>query len=386
VLKRVTLDAGSADYEHSEIDPTTGEIAATFKDNEWDARVESTFKAAGPFSGIAVGAQFQNRDFSALGDAQSYLQPTTTKTQAVFAFAEVPLGDNVRLQTGARVENVDVTGTPASDVLTKRSFTPVSGSLGALFTVNEHAKVGLTFTSAARAPAQTELFARGPHDGPGTFETGDPTLDAERANSLEATLRLKRDHVGFEGSVWEAHFDHYIYGALTGRTCDDAGVCAADDTGELKELNYVQAGATFTGAEGKVTLPLASGSHAGLSLDLLADSVRATLDHGAGNVPRIPPYHVGVGLHWEHAVFDAGFVVRYSAEQDKLATAETLTDAFTSVDAHFGWRPMLARSGFELAVVGHNLTDTVQRNAVALNKDEVMLPGRDIRVVARFTF
>ena len=78
--------------------------------------------------------------------------------------------------------------------------------------------------------------------------------------------------------------------------------------------------------------------------------------------------------------------MRYSAEQDKLAAAETLTDAFTSLDAHFGWRPMLARSGFELAVVGHNLTDTVQRNATALNKDEVILPGRDIRVVARFTF
>ena len=386
VLKRVTLDAGSADYEHSEIDPATGEILSTFKDSEWDARVESTFNAAGPFSGIAVGAQFQNRDFAALGDGRNYLQPTSTETQAVFAFAEAPLGDKVRLQTGARIENVDVTGTPASDVLTKRRFTPVSGSLGALFTVNEHAKLGLTFTSAARAPAQTEMFARGPHDGPGTFETGDPTLDAERANSLEATLRLKRDHFGFEGALWQAHFDHYIYGALTGRTCDAAGVCVDDDSGELKELNYIQAGASFTGAEGKASFPLSSGSNGGLHLDLLADYVRATLDHGAGNVPRIPPYHVGVGVHWEKAAFDAGFVVRYSAEQDKVAAAETLTDAFTSVDAHFGWRPMLARSGFELAVVGHNLTDTVQRNAVALNKDDVMLPGRDIRVVARFTF
>jgi iron complex outermembrane receptor protein len=210
-------------------------------------------------------------------------------------------------------------------------------------------------------------------------------LDAERANSLEATLRINREHVAFEGALWTAHFDHYIYGALTGRTCDADGICAADDTGEFKELNYVQAGATFTGAEGKATFPL-SGSKGGFSLDLLADSVRATLDHGGGNVPRIPPYRVGVGLHWDRAAFDAGFVVRYSAEQDKVATAETPTDAFTSVDAHFGWRPMLARSGFELVVVGHNLADTVQRNAVALNKDDVVLPGRDIRVVARFTF
>ena len=37
-------------------------------------------------------------------------------------------------------------------------------------------------------------------------------------------------------------------------------------------------------------------------------------------------------------------------------------------------------------MVGRNLTDSVQRNAVALNKDDVILPGRDIRVVVRATF
>ncbi|HVY66226.1 MAG TPA: TonB-dependent receptor [Gammaproteobacteria bacterium] len=385
VLKRVTVDAGSADYEHSEIDPATGERLSTFKDNEWDTRVESTFKAFGPFTGLAVGAQFQNRDFSALGEGQDYLQPTTTDSHAVFAFAETPLGDKVRLQTGMRAEHVDVTGTPASDVLTSRHFAPVSASIGALFAVSDQTKLGVTFTSAARAPAQTELFARGPHDGPGTFETGDPTLREERANSLEGTLRYKTGRTTFEGALWQAKFDHYIYGDLTGRTCDDAGVCAADDSGELKELNYTQANATFVGAEGKVSFALGADASHGVSLDVLGDYVRAKLDAG-GNVPRMPPYHVGLGLHWDRELFDAGFVVRYSAEQDKLAFAETPTDAFTSVDAHFGWRPKLARSGFELALVGRNLTNTVQRNAVALNKDDVILPGRDIRIVARFTF
>jgi len=37
-------------------------------------------------------------------------------------------------------------------------------------------------------------------------------------------------------------------------------------------------------------------------------------------------------------------------------------------------------------MVGRNLTDSVQRNAVALNKDDVILPGRDIRVVVRAKF
>jgi iron complex outermembrane receptor protein len=385
-FKRVTFDAGNASYEHSEIDPTTGDVLSTFRDDEWDARVESLFGKTGPFSGSALGAQFQNKDFSALGEGANYLLPTTTRTQALFAFGEVPLGKSVRLQTGARVEHVDIDGTPASDVPTARSFTPVSGSLGFVFDASASTRLGLTLTSAARAPAQTELFARGPHDGPGTFETGDPTLDEERANSLEGTLRFNKDRVAFEGSLWYTGFSNYIFGELTGRTCDDDGNCVADDSMELKELNYTQVDATFRGGEGKATFGLGDLANGKLQLDLLADYVRATIDNGGGNVPRIPPYHLGVGLHWDGAKFDGGVTVRYSGEQDHVAFAETVTDAFTSVDAHFGWRPMPQHAGFELAVVGRNLTDSVQRNAVALNKDDVILPGRDIRVVVRATF
>jgi len=384
-FKRVTFDAGNASYEHSEIDPNTGEILSTFKDDEWDARVESVFGKTGPFSGSALGGQFQHKDFSALGEGANYLLPTTTSSQALFAFGEVPLGKSVRLQTGARVERVDVDGTPASDVPTSRSFTPVSGSLGVLFDVSMSTRLGLTVTSAARAPAQTELFARGPHDGPGTFETGDPTLEEERANSLEGTLRFTHERVGFEGSLWYTSFSNYIFGRLTGRTCDDDGNCVADDSQELQELDYTQVDATFRGAEGKATFGLGDAAMGHLRLDLLADVVRATID-GGGNVPRMPPYHVGVGLHWDGTKFDGGVLVRYSAEQDHVAFAETPTDAFTSVDAHFGWRPMPQHAGLELAVVGRNLTNSLQRNSVALNKDDVILPGRDLRVVVRAMF
>jgi iron complex outermembrane receptor protein len=373
-LQHVTLEGGHADYEHSEIDPSTAERLSTFRDNEWDMRVESVFGATGPFSGSAIGAQFQNRDFSALGEGADYLQPTSTTTRALFVFAEAPLSKAVRLQTGARVEHVDVEGTPASDVFTSRTFTPISASLGLVFDASDTIRLGLTLTSAARAPAQTELFARGPHDGPGTFETGDATLDVERANSFEGTLRLNRERTVVEGSLWAAKFDNYIFGELTGRTCDDEGNCIAGDTEQLKELNYMQVNSMFRGAEGKASFTLGDMPSGKLRLDLLADYVRASIGHG------------GLGLHWDGTSFDGGVTVRYSAKQSHVAYAETETAAFTSVDAHFGWRPMRTRPDFELAVVGRNLTDTVQRNAVALNKDEVILPGRDLRLVARFSF
>ncbi len=384
-LQTLTIDGGNADYKHSEIDPETGEILSTFKDKEWDARAEGLFSKIGPFSGSAVGVQVQRRNFSALGEGSNYLLPTTTDTAAAFLFAEAPLGGGVRLQTGARVERVSIDGTPASGTFTQLSFTPISGSVGLVMDTSAAMRLGLTLSSAGRAPGQTELFARGPHDGPATYETGDPALVIERANSLEASIRVHQDKVRFEASVWGAKFNNYIFGDLTGRTCDDAGNCVAGDANELRELNYTQVDATFYGAEAKSTFVMWEAAPGKLQAELLADYVRAKVDNG-GNIPRIPPYHLGGGLHWDGGSIDGGVMVRYSGAHDDVATAETPTAGFVSVDAHLGWRPLAAKQNFEVALIGRNLTDTVQRNSAALNKDVVLLPGRDVRLTLRAAF
>jgi iron complex outermembrane receptor protein len=381
----LNVEGGYADYEHSERNPD-GTPESTFKDREWDSRAEGLFGAVGPFSGAALGVQAQRKSFSALGGGADYLLPTVTRSEAVFAFAEAPLADTVRLQTGARVEQVNIDGTPVSDEAVSRRFTPTSASAGLVFDLSKIVRVGVTLSSAARAPAQTELFSRGPHDGPGTFEIGAPDLKVERANSLEGTLRLRTDNVRFEGSVWGAKFDNYIFGQLTGRTCDEEGACVEDDSQELRELNYSQFGAKFWGAEGKTTVGLMQNSRGKLQAQFLADYVRARLDDGAGNVPRMPPYHVGAGLSWEGVNLDGGVLVKYAGEQTDTATAETRTAGFTSIDAQLGWRPLSANPDFEVVLVGHNLTDSTQRNSVALNKDEVILPGRDVRLMVRAAF
>jgi iron complex outermembrane receptor protein len=384
-LQTLNVEGGYADYEHSERDPE-GVALSTFKDREWDARAEGLLGPMGPFSGAALGLQAQRKNFSALGEGGDYLSPTTTESEAAFAFAEMPLASNLKLQTGARVEHVQVDGTPATDVPTSRDFTPTSASAGLVYDPNKIVRLGLTLSSAARAPAQTELFARGAHDGPATFETGDATLGLERANSLEGSLRVRLDKVRFDGSVWGARFNNYIFGQLTGRTCDDDGVCVEGNSQELKELNYSQLGAKFYGAEGKTTFDLAQAGPGKLEALVLADYVRAKLDDGAGNVPRLPPYHVGGGLNWTAAALDAGVLVKYAGAQDKTAVAETRTAGFVSVDAQVGWRPVAKNDGLEVVLVGQNLTDSTQRNSVALNKDDVILPGRDVRLLVRAAF
>jgi iron complex outermembrane recepter protein len=62
---------------------------------------------------------------------------------------------------------------------------------------------------------------------------------------------------------------------------------------------------------------------------------------------------------------------------------ESPTPGFTNVDIRLAWRPWIRHPKIEFGLWGHNLTDSLQRNAVSLNKDEVILPGRDIRLVFR---
>jgi len=243
-------------------------------------------------------------------------------------------------------------------------------------------KVGVTGSSTGRAPAQTELFARGAHDGPGTFETGDPRLHMERANSGEASLRLRYEDFTFDGSAYYTAFDNYIYGALTGATCSEEGVCAIGNGEDLRQLNYTQGAAHFRGLEGKASYALwRNGKSGTLKLNLLGDMVRATLTGGV-NVPRIPAWRAGGGLSWETDPLDTGFQILRIGDQNDPGPFDTPTPGYVSVDAHVSWRPFTDKN-WEFSLIGQNLADEVIRNPASLNKDLVVMPGRNIRLVAR---
>ncbi|WP_454883805.1 TonB-dependent receptor [Sphingomonas oryzagri] len=382
VLKKLDVWGSYADYQHQEVEPD-GTVDTTFKNKEWDGRAELTFNAIGPISNLAIGSEVQRRRFSAIGEDSSYLFPTLTQVESGYIFAEMPLTNALKLQAAGRIEHTQVNGTPKSDVFDKARFTPVSGSIGALYDLNSGVKLGLTASSTGRAPGQTELYARGGHDGPDTYETGDPNLKIERANSLEGTLRVDRGSLRFEGSVYSTWFHNYIYGDLTGRTCDDDGACVEGDGGDLKELFYRQQNAHFRGLEGKASYALIKHDDSSLEINTLGDYTRATLDRG-GNVPRIPPYRIGGGFTWKSKMVDANLLYLYIGKQDQYGAFDTPTPHYNDLSAQVAVRPFRAYPNIQFAVVGQNLTNDVQRAATALNKDDVILPGRNIRFVIRF--
>jgi iron complex outermembrane receptor protein len=381
-FKTLNITSSYGNYSHEEKNPD-GSVNATFKNREFDGRAEALFGPMGPLSGGAFGIEIQNRDFSALGEGADYLLPTLTQSEAAFVFLEAPLASDLHAEASGRVENVQVQGTPMSGATT-RDFTPLSAALGVLWDVSPHVILGLTGSSTGRAPAQTELFARGPHDGPQTYETGNPGLKVERANSVEASLRLRFDGFTFDGSAYSNAFDNYIYGALTGANCDENGNCGVGLPAELRQLNYIQDTAWFRGLEGKGSYTVWQNADGILQVNVLGDMVRATLAGGI-DAPRIPPYRYGGGLSWQSDAYDASFQVMQVGAQDHPGPFDTPTPGYVSVDAQLVWRPISERPGIELALVGHNLADEVIRNAASLNRNLVVGQGRSVRLTAKFT-
>ncbi len=179
-LRTVNVEGGYGDYQHTERDPD-GTVESTFIDKEWDSRIEAIFDPMGPLSGTALGVQVQHKNFSALGEGADYLLPTTTKSAAFFAFTEVPFTKTLKLQAAARVEHATVEGTPLSGELVSRAFTPTSFSGGLVFDPADDLRLGLTASSAARAPGQTELSPASPrwsgHSRDRGSEPADRTLE-----------------------------------------------------------------------------------------------------------------------------------------------------------------------------------------------------------------
>jgi iron complex outermembrane receptor protein len=382
LLKTLNVDGSYADYTHDEKNPD-GSINTTFKNKEANVRAEVLFNRIGAIRNTAVGVEYQHRDFSAIGEDSSYLNPATSRNIAGYVFSEVEVTRALHLEGSGRVENVTITGTPLSDQFTRRSYTPVSGALGMLYTAAPGVKIGFNASTTGRAPALTEMFARGGHDGPQTYETGDPNLRIERANSLELSLRVRRGPFRFDGSLYNTWYKNYIYGALTGRTCDDDGDCATGDAGELREVFYEQLGARFRGLEAQATYDVIHNAKGTLIAKVLGDYTRATLDNGAGNVPRIPPYRVGGALNWQSALIDAGVTFSHYGRQTSYGAYDTATDGYNSLGAQITLRPFRAYPGVELAVIGQNLTNDVQRLATSFNKDLVVMPGSGVRVVLK---
>lgn len=406
VISGVKLDAGYTDYTHDEVSRVTGSVGSRFDNEEWEARAELIHAPIGALEG-AIGIQLSGQDLSATGEGGELIEPSERDVIAGFFFEEWKASDNLTLQFGGRVEHVTLdgvgvilptlagvtlpAGTETGDFGTRREldFTPLSGSVSAVFGLSEETKLGATVQYVERAPDLLELFAKGPHEATETFEIGNPNLDKEAATSFELTLAQQGSNYGFDIAGFYTSFNDFIFKSNTGFVCgEEFTSCGVDGApgveDELTQIAYSQADADFHGFEVSGywdAFPVAGGT---IGFDGQFDYVNAEFSSG-GNVPRIPPVRYGLGAYFKDDAFFGRIGFLRAEEQDDVATNETATNGYTDVRAEGSYSFRLPDSNrqIEIGLVGTNLLDDDIRNHVSFKKDDVLLPGASARFFIR---
>ncbi|MCA1363513.1 TonB-dependent receptor [Bradyrhizobium sp. IC3069] len=398
---------GYTAYKHLEIDGVgaAAEVGSTFRNREFESRAEISHlpvnTALGELRG-AVGLQWGRRDLSVGGADEQLLAPARAQNVAAFVFEELQVTSALRAQGAVRAERTDINGTgarfpasflpPPNDPTTfpvSRDFVPVSASAGLLYDLPYEMVARVTAQHVERAPDPIELFYKGPHDTPRTFEIGDPTMTLEKANSLELGLKRGRGDTRFDASIFYTKFDNFIFKNFTGVRCGDDFASCGTPGATFDQIIYSQRDAKFVGGELQVEHDVAKVWNGVWGVEAQYDFVRATFTDGSF-VPKIPPHRLGGGIFYRDPNWIARVNLLHAFAQHNLGAFETPTAGYNLLNAELSYTTTVPTGSLpmevSLGLKGENLLNDDIRFHQSYKKDEVLQPGRNIRVFSSVKF
>jgi iron complex outermembrane recepter protein len=386
---------GASDYAHNEL-VFDGDVGSRFTNKEQEGRIEFQHLPVGTMLGElrgAAGVQLGHRKTSGISfEGDSLLEPARTRSQAAFWFEELQVTRRLRLQAAARIEQTRVDGTGLADfsdplnpilIQTERAFRPVSASGGVLYELLHGVVARATGQYTERAPDAGELFSKGVHEATGTLEIGNPFLSREKSQTFEVGLKKAAGPLRFDMTAFHMRYRGFIFKQVTGIGCGETlDSCGVED--ELRQLVFQQRNTVFRGVEIAAQYDVAPIWRGVWGVEGQYDFVDARFADGE-RVSRIPPHRLGGGLFYRDGAWLARVNVLHAFEQDKIGLNETPTSGYILLNAEISTRIKLDNSSkltpeLTIGIKGENLLDDDVRNHVSFKKDEVLQPGRNIRL------
>lgn len=388
-FRTVRLRVDDTRYRHQEVEGS-GAVGTTFDSKGPELRVEAEHVPLGPLRGV-IGAQYENIDFSALGE-EAFVPSTRTRKLAGFALEEMktPLGT---LTGGLRVENTRVAsaGDPAGaedegrfGPPAERRYTLASASLAYVFALAPGWNLTTSLSSTGRAPTSFELYANGLHAATGTYERGDADLKAERGANVDVALEWKTAQSRVRVGAWASRYSRYIALLKNGTTEEVDG-----DDGPQTVAVYA-----FTPVRARLSGVELEGSHriawGGWQLDLdgKLDAVRGTDRDSGEPLPRLPPLRSSLGVGLGNGPWLGRLDWVLAARQDRVPDDDRPTAGYGLLDLTLARRLALGGAdAFAYLKVG-NVFDKLAYNAAAVDTIRGLSPlaGRAVKVGLRVSF
>lgn len=387
-IEGFTLKLSYIDWEHDEVEYLADgdqTVATAFSNDQFVYRGVFEQRRSGPLSG-RFGFWGINRQYEATGE-EALSPPVDQNGLAFFGLEELDF-ERVKFQFGGRVEtqryqpafaergheheeegeeHEEEEGEDheheAADAVERR-FTGASAAAGIHVGLWQGGAFVANYAHSYRAPSLEELYNFGPHIGNLAFEIGDPSLEAERGNGVDVSLRHGEGRVRGELNLFYYSFDNFVFPFATGEEQDG-----------LREIEYTQRDARFRGGEANIDF----GLHRDLWLNLGADFVEARETNSNTPLPRIPPLRGRIGFDYNRAGFRFSPQLILASQQHQTFTGETLTPGYAVVDLTASYTYARQHSAHQFSVNVFNVGDRLYRNHSSFIKDLAPEIGRGVR-------
>ena len=371
-FEAIELDAGYTWYRHHEWEPP--DILGTlFERQIASGEARARHPGWGPFASGAVGARVSWEQFG-FGGAL-YSPNTRRRTQAAYVLEEIQL-DPVLIEAGLRYDRVELEPNreELSDIghIRARSFSAVSGSLGALLRVTGQFTLGASVARAFRTPDVHELYSEGPHLAANSFDVGNPSLGTETGLGIDVFGRFTRRHLSAELTWFRNTIAGYIFPQATGKLSRIL----------LPIYQYVGEDALLTGFESLLGWSMP----AGFKLEAAASYVHGTIRATDEPLPFMPPLQGRVAIGYSPVDWFVEAEARMAGRQERTGRFEEATDGYAVLGLSGGVRLTVAGRLHVVTLHLDNLGDTVYRNHLSRVKEIMPEAGRGLGVNYRVVF
>lgn len=361
-----------------------------FKRKGYESRLGLNYQFTDQSKGV-VGVQLSDTDFSAEG-GEAIVPDTQSQQVGVFALHSVQWTSFISTDLAARFErNAHDTnqGQLDADHLSECGLTPAdikdrtfengSVSAGINWQVNSIMSVRSNVSQVSRSAGAQELYSCGPHEATQTFEIGNSQLDNEISQVVDLGILLQHAfndslQVASEANVYRTNMQDFIYSQNLGVQTDG-----------FDTYQYQQQDAFLQGYEVQVTTIV----NDAWQLQVFADGVRAKFEGGSNDgdyVPRMPADRVGFEVAFQTYLWQVFARQTHYQDQTRLSEGETATKGFDIVSLGASVFVPFADSELKLYGQVQNLLDEEVRYHTSFVKDDVLQPGRNLKLGVQYRF
>ena len=266
----------------------------------------------------------------------------------------------------------------------ERNFTGVTGSVGAVWNVNDHLNLRLNVARGFRTPNLSELASNGIHEGSQRYEIGNRQLKAEYSLQADLGLDFTSRYVSAQLALFANRIDNYIFMHRLPEEVEEGYLTYAYTQGDARLLgfeagvdfhpvhsvhfentfSYVDARQLHQSDESIKHLPFTPAPRwtSEVKWELMHHSHSTIAHHHvAGDTPHV---HGSDGLAFNNVYLSAGIECYF--KQNHIYSAddtETPTPGYTLLNLSAGTDILIARKKVaELYVTADNLLDCAYQN------------------------